>query len=199
MEPDRCCGGHPLHRRRLGPLRLRGAGRAGLARLRRGRQGPAQRGDAHDFWCCSLSWLFSGARNAQTAVAACSFEYCGLNSNSRSPRRCDACAAQRVPRRLPICVRLSKDAQRPLEAVLRANPPFKHCAGRPGKRGGRLCGFDASILQHASYRTIAVAASRLVLWLLRPQPTYCCVRDAVDGPLLDTSNSRPLATSRRQL
>ena len=47
--------GHPFHGRRLGPLRLRGAGRAGLARLRRGRQGPAQRGDAHGFWCCSPS------------------------------------------------------------------------------------------------------------------------------------------------
>ena len=102
-------------------------------------------------------------------------------------------AAQRVPRRLPICVRLSKDAQ---EAP---GPSY----GRPAVQtplctpwqAGRTFGFDASILQHASFRQSRSPYTAV----LRPQPTYCCLRDAVDGPLLDTSNSRPLATSRRQL
>ena len=87
----------------------------------------------------ALQAALFGARNAQTAGAACSFEYCGLSDTPEA--HADAMRAPRsgVAQRLPICVRLSKDAQEaPRKPSYEPSRRSTHCSGRPVKRGGRL-------------------------------------------------------------
>ena len=146
------------------PAALRGAGRAGLARSARPGTGAARRRAR----LVLLSAGSSPVLERAAAVAACGFEYCGLNSNPAA--HADAMRAAQRATELPICGGWQRRSE-PLSSAVRRSKRLT-----PRQAGGRLA------LMLVSYSTLAFdnrGRRRASCCNYGRQLTYCCVRRAI--------------------